>query len=99
MSPALNGSTALQRFEHNNAVDIRNGIMFDFYPGLPHVYTIHSSIAVGSLERIDIRTPPRSLKIRTFSIEEQQEQEAASGTHDRRVSDRDSMYFRTSCFS
>jgi len=39
----------------------------------------------GSLERLDYRTPPRSLKIRTFSIEEQQEQELASGTHDRRV--------------
>ena len=38
MSPALNGSTALQRFEHSNAVEIRNGIMFDFYPGLPHMH-------------------------------------------------------------
>ena len=36
--PTLNGSIALQRFEHGNTVDIRNGIMFDFYPGLPHVY-------------------------------------------------------------
>ena len=37
MSPALNGSSALQRFEHSNAIEIRNGIMFDFYPGLPHL--------------------------------------------------------------
>ena len=37
MSPTLNGSTALQRFEHGNAVKVRNGIMFDFYLGLPHV--------------------------------------------------------------
>ena len=35
MSPALNGSSALQRFERSNAIEIRNGIMFDFYPGLP----------------------------------------------------------------
>ena len=38
MSPACNGSTALQRFECSNAIEIRNGIMFDFYPGLPHIY-------------------------------------------------------------
>ena len=39
MSPTLNGSTALQCFERGNAVEIRNGIMFDFYPGLPHMLT------------------------------------------------------------
>ena len=38
MSPTLNGSTVLQRFERGNAVEIRNGIMFDFYLGLPHMY-------------------------------------------------------------
>ena len=38
MSPARNGSTALQRFERGNALEIRNGIMFDFYPGLPHMH-------------------------------------------------------------
>ena len=37
MSPALNGSSALQRFECGNAIEIRNGIMFDFYPGLPQL--------------------------------------------------------------
>ena len=39
MSPALNGSTALQHFERGNVVKIRNGIMFDFYPGLPQMYS------------------------------------------------------------
>ena len=34
MSPALNGSFALQR---GNAVELRNGIMFDFYLELPHM--------------------------------------------------------------
>ena len=37
MSSALNGNSALQRFERGNAVKIRNGIMFDFYPGLPRI--------------------------------------------------------------
>jgi len=37
MSPTPNGSSALQHFEHGNAIEIRNGVMFDFYPGLPHM--------------------------------------------------------------
>ena len=40
MSPALNESTALQLFECGNAVEIRDGIMFDFYPGLPHTVCV-----------------------------------------------------------
>ena len=36
MSPALNGSSVLQCFEHSNATEIHNIIMFDFYPELPH---------------------------------------------------------------
>ena len=38
MSPTLNRSTALQHFECGNAIEMRNGLMFDFYPGLPHVF-------------------------------------------------------------
>ena len=38
MSPALSGSSALERFKRSSAIEIRNGIMFDFYPGLLHVY-------------------------------------------------------------
>ena len=58
---------------------------------LTHPYTHththpHTLFSVGSLEQINSKTPPRSLKIRTFSIAEQQEQEAASGTRDKRVS-------------
>ena len=39
MKPALNGfrSSALERFEHGDAIEVRNGKMFDFYPRLPHV--------------------------------------------------------------
>ena len=37
MSPALNESSMLQCFECSNASEIRNGIMCDFYPGLPYM--------------------------------------------------------------
>ena len=37
MSPARNGSLAIQRFEGSDAIEIHNGITFDFYTGLPHV--------------------------------------------------------------
>jgi len=30
----------LQRFKRSNASEIRNGIMFDFYLGLPHMIII-----------------------------------------------------------
>ena len=36
-SPALNGSSAVRRFEDNDAIEIRDGITFDFYTGLPHI--------------------------------------------------------------
>ena len=36
MSAALNESSAIQHFEHSDAIEIRNGIIFDFYTGLPH---------------------------------------------------------------
>ena len=38
MSPALNGSSAIRQFEGSNAVQIRDGITFNFYTGLPHMY-------------------------------------------------------------
>ena len=50
MSPALNGSSALERFERSNAIKIHNGIMFDFYPGLPHVIK-HHLIRTGLIPR------------------------------------------------
>ena len=39
ISPGHNGSTVLQHLERSNAIAIRNGIMFDFYPALPHIPT------------------------------------------------------------
>ena len=38
MSCTLNGSSALQRFEHSNEIEIHNR-MFDLYPNC-HIYTI-----------------------------------------------------------
>ena len=38
MSPALNVSSEIRRFEHAYAIEIRDGIMFVFYLGLPHIY-------------------------------------------------------------
>ena len=39
MTPTGNGSTVLQHFECGNAIELCNRIMFNFYPGLPHMYT------------------------------------------------------------
>ena len=50
MSPALNGSSAIQRFKHSNVLEIREGITFDFYTGLPHIlYFILVSVATDSV--------------------------------------------------
>ena len=35
MSPTLNRSTSLQHFDYGNAIEMHNGIMFNFYPELP----------------------------------------------------------------
>ena len=37
MSPTLNRSSLIRRFEGSNAIKIRNGITFDFYTELPHI--------------------------------------------------------------
>ena len=33
----LNGSLAIRRFKHSNAIEISDKITLDFYTGLPHV--------------------------------------------------------------
>ena len=38
MNPALSGSSTLEHFECSNAIEIRNRIMYDFYPGLPQIH-------------------------------------------------------------
>ena len=47
MSPTLNGSSAQQRFERGNVVEIHNG-MLDLYPGLPHVKQVQGVLHVDS---------------------------------------------------
>ena len=37
MSPVLNESSAIRHFEGSDAIEICDGITFDFYTGLPHV--------------------------------------------------------------
>ena len=37
VSPVLNGSSVIQCFEHSDAIEIHDGISFDFYIGLPHL--------------------------------------------------------------
>ena len=53
INPAFNGSTALQYFECGNAVEIHNGIIFDFYLGLPHIgqttVNFHSGAICGKV--------------------------------------------------
>ena len=40
MIPALNGSSEIQHFEHANAIEICDKIMFVFCLGLPHIIII-----------------------------------------------------------
>ena len=49
MSLTLNGSSTLECFECSNASEIRNGIMFDFYLGLPHM---NANFKLGGAENI-----------------------------------------------
>ena len=37
MSPALNRSSAIRRYEHSDTIEIRDRITFDFYTGMPHI--------------------------------------------------------------
>ena len=39
MSPTLNRSSAIRHFEGSDEIKIRDGITFDFYMGLPHMYS------------------------------------------------------------
>ena len=39
MSAALSGSSVIRHFERSDAIEIRDGITFDFYAGLPHIHS------------------------------------------------------------
>ena len=53
MSPALNKSAAIWRFEGSDAIEIYDGITFNFYTGLPHVFTIVYNDSCGTF-RYDV---------------------------------------------
>ena len=40
MNPTCNGTSEIQHFERTDAIEIRDGIVFVFYPGLPHIYML-----------------------------------------------------------
>ena len=61
MSPNLNGSFVLQCSEHGNAIKIRNGTMFDFYPGLPHMADLQCAQVVSY--RCSMINPNKNRKI------------------------------------
>ena len=42
MSPALNGSSEIQRFERSDAIEIHDGIIFNFYTRLAHIVLVIS---------------------------------------------------------
>ena len=44
MSPALNGSSAIWRFEGSNAIKIRDGKTFDFYTDCHICMVVHSGL-------------------------------------------------------
>ena len=44
----------MQRFECGNAFTIRNGIMFDFYPGLPHVAYMYAATLYANIASLII---------------------------------------------
>ena len=60
MSPTLIGSSTLQRVKLCDALKIRVGIIFDFYPGLPHIYYLVGEKAIWlDIARVKIRPHTR----------------------------------------
>ena len=51
MNPAFNGSSAIQHFKHSDAIEIHDGITFDFYTGLPHI--VHISLLCAGVQVAD----------------------------------------------
>ena len=62
MSPTLNGISALQCFEHSNAIEMRNGI-FDFYLGLPPLYLYVTQRRMNECTAVIPRSVPHLLNL------------------------------------
>ena len=73
MSPTLNGSSAIWRFKGSNAIEICDGITFDFYTGLPHVFQLHQStiaeplLRMGLIHAADHYNKPALNKVQRYS--------------------------------
>ena len=48
ITPALNESSAIRHFEHSDAIEIRNGIIFHFYTGLPQTVYFDTQVFIGN---------------------------------------------------
>ena len=58
MTSALNGSSAMRRSEGSDVIEIRDGITFNFYMGLPHMYIYietEKSTSVGLTQTCPIK--------------------------------------------
>ena len=57
MSHAPSRGSAIRRFKHSNAIEIRDGITFDFYTGLPSTHkSLHRLLySYTKLENIEMR--------------------------------------------
>ena len=42
----LNGSSAIRRFKHSDAIEICDGITYNFYTGLPDLEYAHQLLAI-----------------------------------------------------
>ena len=67
MSPTLSRSSALQRVKVGDALEIRNGIIFDFYSGLPHIYIYISNVVISTFGTVAI-TPYEHLGVWLGSV-------------------------------
>ena len=71
MSLTLSGSSVLQCLKLGDALEIRNGIIFDFYSGLPHMYSINIStlsVKYTSLKRVLFSSFLTETKLRSSSL-------------------------------
>ena len=70
MSTALNGSSVIQCFEYNNAIEIHDGIIFDFYMGLPHIRSLANKTFVPGfkmlIDKLDICKFNSASFVRTY---------------------------------
>ena len=70
MSPALNGISAIRHFECSNAIEIRDGITFDFYTGLPlmTLFYVQSSLYYMVYQTSYIYMSPSYVLLHPFYI-------------------------------